>query len=91
MLCVATGCWSRVVGLNWNLNELSVLQTTSLCSHQTEPTFSSHIFGRVDEASASHGGVVRARKSGVGGARGEREAVNKQLRNFDDGQIRDVD
>lgn len=65
--------------------------TTSLCSHHTEPTFSSHIFGRVDEASASHGGVVRAHRSGVGGAAREREAVSKQPRNFDGHQIRDVD
>lgn len=62
-----------------------------LCSHQTEPMFSSHIFGRVDEASASHGRVVRAHKSGVGGAAREREAVNKQPWNFDGGQISDVD
>lgn len=76
-----------------DLNEPPVLgsHTASLCSHQTEPTFSSHIFGRVDEASASHGRVVRAHKSGVGGAAREREAVNKQPRNFDGGQIRDVD
>ena len=65
MLPVATGCPSRVAGLNWNLNEPLVpgSQTISLCSNPTEPAFSSDIFGRVDEAFASHGRVVRAHKN----------------------------
>lgn len=76
-----------------DLSEPPVLgsRAASLRSHQTEPAFSSHIFGRADKASASHGRAVRAHKSGVGGAAREREAVNKQPRNFDGGQIRDVD
>lgn len=59
--------------------------------------FSSHIFwnGLSSHQSASHGRVVRAGRSVVGGAGRERqrarEAVNRQPRNFDGGQISDLD
>lgn len=49
------------------------------------------LYTYLDEASASHGRAVRSHKSGVGGAGREREALNKQPRNFDGGQIGDVD
>ncbi len=73
-----------------NLNEPLVLgpRTTSLCLHQTEQNV---LFGRVDKACATRGRVFRAHKSGIGGAAREQEAVDKQPRNFDSGQIRDVD
>lgn len=74
-----------------DLNKPLVPGSHHLSALTLEPMFSSHIFGRVDESSASHGRVVRAHKPVVGGAGREREAVNKQPRNFDGCQISDVD
>lgn len=73
-----------------NLNEPLVpgSRAASLCLHQTEQNV---LFGRADKACATRGRVVRAHNSGIGGAAREQETINKQLRNFDSGQIRDVD
>lgn len=69
-----------LLSLLWKLTRLERASTPVDQSCHT-----SHVFGRTDKA--FHASTQQSHKSAL---ESERDAVNKQPRNFDDGQIKDV-